>query len=153
MTNSERDLALVRAALEVARIKCIETMKGYRLDKHIHLGLGDIRLTIGAQEEIANAIRGASVAVVSPQPDERDAEIKRLRQRVAELEAALRDILEGPGVNSVMSREWQDELWAKLGQAKEERNAELEGNVEEKRRDQKLREKGIKPATKPHWDE
>ena len=45
------------AALEEAAVKCIELMKQYRFDKHTHEGLGDIRLTIGAQEEIAAAIR------------------------------------------------------------------------------------------------
>ena len=46
-----------KAGLEDAAVKCIELMKQYRFDKHTHEGLGDIRLTIGAQEEIAAAIR------------------------------------------------------------------------------------------------
>ena len=46
-----------KAGLEEAAVKCIELMKQYRFDKHTHEGLGDIRLTIGAQEEIAASIR------------------------------------------------------------------------------------------------
>ena len=45
---------------ERAAVLCIESMKSYRSGS-THLGLGDIRLTIGAQEEIADSIRALKI--------------------------------------------------------------------------------------------
>ena len=56
--------AAYRAGQEAMRervaVLCIESMKPYRSGS-THLGLGDIRLTIGAQEEIAAAIRALPI--------------------------------------------------------------------------------------------
>ena len=42
---------------ERAAVRMIEVMKQYRHNAFTHLGLGDIRLSIGAQEDLANDIR------------------------------------------------------------------------------------------------
>ena len=46
---------------ERAAVRMIEVMKQYRHDAFTHVGLGDIRLSIGAQEDLANDIRALPV--------------------------------------------------------------------------------------------
>jgi len=46
---------------ERAAVRMIEVMKQYRHDAFTHLGLGGIRMSIGAQEDLANDIRALPI--------------------------------------------------------------------------------------------
>ena len=46
---------------ERAAVRMIEVMKQYRNDAFTHLGLGDIRLSIGSQEDLAEDIRAMPI--------------------------------------------------------------------------------------------